>query len=262
MTTLENQLRALRSSGRKALVPYLMGGVAPGWTNMLEAVVSAGADVVEIGLPFSDPMMDGVVIQAAAERALASGATLDSICDDLRRVHVGVPLVAMTYFNVFHHYGLTRAAARLRDAGISGVILPDLPIEEATEWRQIAAEHDIATVFMVAPSTTPARFDTITMNTQGFCYASARMSVTGRASGDGDAARVVEAVRAVSDVPTYIGIGITTPEQARAATELADGVIIGSAIVEKVLQDVTIEEFERFIGSYRSAIDTGSTAAE
>jgi tryptophan synthase alpha chain len=255
MKSLEITLRSLRDSGRKALVPYFMAGVTADWTQHVAAAVLGGADVVEIGIPFSDPMMDGVIIQEAAERALAAGTTLESICAELAASDLHVPLVAMTYYNLFHHYGLERAAGRLAQAGVRGAIVPDLTLEESDEWRAVCDETDIATIFLVAPSTTPDRFARLASATQGFCYASARMAVTGRSQGGGDATRVVQAVRATSDVPTFVGIGISTPEQAREATENSDGVIVGSALVDTILKGASPADTEIFIRSFRKAID-------
>lgn len=255
MKSLEVHLRTLRASGRKALVPYFMAGVTRDWTQHVAAAVLGGADAVEIGIPFSDPMMDGVVIQEAAERSLAAGTTIDSICAELTGAALGAPLIAMTYYNLFHHYGLRRAAGRLSSSGVLGAIVPDLTLEESAQWREVCDETDIATIFLVAPSTTPDRFESLARTTQGFCYASARMAVTGRAAGDGDAARVVEAVRATSDVPIFVGIGITTPDQAAQAAHHSDGVIVGSALVATILKGASPTDTEAFIRSFRDAID-------
>lgn len=255
MKSLEVTLRALRESGRKALVPYFMAGVTPNWTQHVAAAVHGGADAVEVGIPFSDPMMDGVIIQKAAELSLAAGTTIDSICAELAASDLGAPLIVMTYYNLFHHYGLRRASGRLAQSGVSGAIVPDLTLEESEEWRAACDENDIATIFLVAPSTTPDRFARLARATEGFCYASARMAVTGRAQGAGDATRVVDAVRATSDVPTYVGIGISSPEQARDATEHSDGVIVGSALVDTILTGASPADTEVFIASFRRAID-------
>jgi len=255
MKSLEVTLRALRDTGTKALVPYFMAGATPDWTQHVAAAVHGGANAVEIGIPFSDPMMDGVVIQRAAELALAAGTTLDSICTELTGADLGAPLIAMTYFNIFHHHGLVRSAGLLNAAGIRGAIVPDLTLEESDEWRRVCDASDIATVFLVAPSTTEERFTRLAAATEGFCYASARMAVTGRAQGAGDASRVVASVRATSDVPTYVGIGITTPEQAREAADFSDGVIVGSALVDTILHGASPADTEEFIASFRQAID-------
>jgi tryptophan synthase alpha chain len=253
--TLETHLRQLRDAKRKALVTYFMGGLTHDWTSHVEAAVHAGADVVEIGIPFSDPMIDGVVIQQAAQRALRVGTTFDSICADLERLGAPIPLVAMTYFNVFHHYGIDRSAGRLESSGFRGALVPDLAIEESSEWVAACDRHDVATIFMVAPSTPPERVRSVGTATQGFAYASARMAVTGKSSGENEARRVVESLRSVTTVPTYIGIGITTDDQAREAATLGDGVIVGSALVQIILDGGGPKEIERFVGTFRTALD-------
>lgn len=255
MKSLETQLRALRDAGRKALVTYFVAGLTPDWVQHVEAAVHAGADVVEVGIPFSDPMMDGVVIQEAAFRALQAGTTLDSVCADLATLSASVPLVAMTYYNIFHHYGLERSAGKLRASGIGGAIVPDLSLEESDEWRVACEANDVATVFLVAPSTSPERVARLVSASEGFVYASARMGVTGRSADGGDSRRVVEMVRAVSDTPTYVGIGITTPEQAHDASLQGDGVIVGSALVKIILDGGGTAEIEEFVSSFRRALD-------
>ncbi len=255
MTTLDERLGAVRASGRRALVPYLMAGARPDWTRLLEAAVAGGADALEVGLPFSDPMMDGPVIQEAALAALAAGTTLDSVCAELGALDLGVPLVAMTYCNVVYHYGLERAAGRLREAGVLGTILPDLALEELDEWAAVCDAGDLATVLMVAPSTPPERVARVAARSRGFVYAAARMAVTGAAVGLGDGAAVVERIRAASPVPAYVGIGIASPEQARAAASVADGAIVGSALVRRVLDGASPEQVESFVRGLREAID-------
>ena len=255
MSTLERRLRDLRDTGRKALVAYFMGGASPDWVRHVEAAVHAGVDVVEIGVPFSDPMIDGVVIQEAGLRALRAGTTFDSICTDLADRQFSVPMVAMTYFNVFHHYGIERAAGKLHASGFEGVIVPDLALEEADEWRVACEANDVATIFLVAPSTPESRVQRVAAASQGFAYAAARMAVTGRASGAGDSDRVVAAIRSVSTIPTYVGIGVTTPEQARDAARRSDGVVVGSALVQLLLEGAEPSEVEAFVASFRTAID-------
>jgi tryptophan synthase alpha chain len=252
---LEVSLRAVRAGGVKALVPYFVAGATPDWVSHVEAAVAAGATAVEIGIPFSDPMMDGPVIQEAAMRSLERGTTLDSVCADLERIDAGIPLIAMTYYNILLHDGLERAAGTLRSAGITGAIVPDLPLEEATAWRAACDQFDIANIFLVAPSTPTARVAQITNSGEGFVYAQARMAVTGASSDQGDAARVVAAVRATTDLPVYVGIGITTPAQAAAAAQAADGVIVGSAVVQLTLKGANPQEIENFVAAFRQALD-------
>ena len=150
MRSLELTLRALRDAGRKALVPYFMAGATPDWTRHVEAALVGGADAVEIGIPFSDPMMDGIVIQEAALRALQAGTTLESICAQLAEERYSAPLIAMTYYNIFLHFGLERSAGRLAECGVRGAIVPDLTLEESEDWRRACDAHDLATIFLVA----------------------------------------------------------------------------------------------------------------
>jgi tryptophan synthase alpha chain len=254
MTSLDDALGALRETGRKALVPYFVGGLSDDWLDCVRAAVHAGADAVEIGLPFSDPIMDGVVIQEAANASLARGTTFASLVDELASLDVGVPLVAMTYYNIFHHRGLERAATELRAAGVSGAIVPDLALEESEPWREAANAHDVACVLMVAPSTPAERAATLARRSQGFVYAAARMAVTGASLTEGDAARVAAQVRSATTTPVYVGIGITTPEQASSAAEVADGVIVGTALVGRLLAGEGPGGVERFVGQLRRAI--------
>lgn len=255
MKSLEVSLRHVRDEGRKALVPYFVAGATPDWTHHVEAAVLGGADAIEIGIPFSDPMMDGVVIQEGSLRSLERGTTLESICQELESLDTEIPLLAMTYYNIFHHYGLSRAAGRLSDAGMSGAIVPDLSLEESAEWRAACDEHDVATVFLVAPSTPASRLSVVAQHSQGFVYASARMAVTGAASDDGVGARVVASLRDVTDVPVYVGIGISTPDQAASAASFSDGVIVGSALVKIILDGASPTDVETFVRSFRGAID-------
>jgi len=252
---LESELRRVRDEGRKALVPYLVAGLTPDWVLHVEAAVHAGADAVEIGVPFSDPMMDGVVIQEGAMRALRAGTTLDSLCHDLAQLSASVPLIAMTYYNIVHHYGLARACGTLIASGVSGAIVPDLSLEESGPWREACDQSGVATIFLVAPSTPPERVARVASASEGFVYAQARMAVTGQAADIGDAQRVVASVRAVCDIPTYVGIGITTPEQARDAARESDGVIVGSALVRLILDGADASDVESFVASLRRAID-------
>jgi tryptophan synthase alpha chain len=255
MTSLETALREMRASGRKALVPYFVAGATPDWVRHVEAAALGGADAIEIGIPFSDPMMDGVVIQEAGLQALRAGTTFESVGRDLAALDVEIPLIAMTYYNIFLHYGLERSAGRLQEFGISGAIVPDLSLEESKQWKTACAAHDVATIFLVAPSTPPARVEEVAHHSEGFLYASARMAVTGASSDDGDGARVVASVRGASDIPVYVGIGITTPQQATDTAEVSDGVIVGSALVKVILDGASAPDVESFVRSFRDAID-------
>jgi tryptophan synthase alpha chain len=255
VTSLESRLREVRATGRKALAPYFVGGLSDDWVRHVEAAVQGGADLVEIGLPFSDPMMDGVVIQEASRRSLARGTTVESILRDLEGFDATVPLVAMTYYNLVLHYGLERAAGRLAGAGVTGAIVPDLSLEESADWRGACAVHDVAPVFLVAPSTPVERVARLVEVSQGFVYASARMAVTGAAEEFGDAEHVTRAIRRFTDLPCYVGIGITTPAQANAAAALGDGVIVGSALVKVLLDGGDARDVETFVNDFRRALE-------
>jgi tryptophan synthase alpha chain len=219
-----------------------MAGSVPNWLEHVEALVDAGASAIEIGLPFSDPMMDGVVIQEAATTALQNGTTFQSIMSAIRSLQIDVPLVAMTYYNVFHHLGTNRAVGELRDAGFGGVIIPDLSLEEGGEWRSVASSSGLDTVLMIAPSTPRERVARIATASSGFVYASGSMAVTGRGGGGGRAEAIVTMARAATNTPVYVGIGISTPDQAHEAALSADGVIVGSAIVREMLSGLTPNE--------------------
>jgi tryptophan synthase alpha chain len=255
MNRLEHHLRAVRASGRKILIPYFVAGLTEDWLECVRAAVHAGADAVEIGLPFSDPIMDGVVIQTAATASLDRGTTFASIMNNVSKLDVDVPLVAMTYFNVLHRAGIARAAGELRSAGFAGSIVPDLPLEEMTPWRDQSNEEELDLILMVAPSTPDERAIAIAKATQGFAYAAARMAVTGKASNEGGARDVVRKIQRGSDVPVCVGIGVSTPDDARDVVSFADGVIVGSALVQRLLDGEGPEGVEALVSSLRAAIN-------
>jgi tryptophan synthase alpha chain len=253
---LEKELRARRDEGRKLLIPYLMGGMTEDWTQSLAAVIAAGADAVEVGIPFSDPIIDGRVIQDAGLRALARGTVPDQVLDGIARVEATVPVVVMTYYNLVFRAGHKRMARSLAAAGVSGAILADLPIEEISPWAVEADAAGIDTVLLVAPSTPPDRVDRICTRARGFVYALARMGVTGERTELGsDVTKVVERIRSCTDMPVCVGVGVSTPDQAAQVCEVADGVVVGSALVRRLLEEQGPEGAAAFIGSFRAAID-------
>ena len=256
MIALEPWLRARRDGGRKLLVPYLMGGMSEDWVESLQAVAAAGADAVEVGIPFSDPMMDGPVIQRAGVQALDRGATPARVVDDVASAELAVPVAAMTYYNIVFRMGHRRMAQSLRAAGIGAAIVPDLPLEELDPWAAEADAAEVATVLLVAPSTPEPRVAKICARSRGFVYAVARMGVTGeRESLGSDNADVVRRVRQVTDAPVCVGVGVSTPAQARAVCAVADGVVVGSALVRRLLEGGGPDAAGEFVGQLRAALD-------
>jgi tryptophan synthase alpha chain len=254
VTPLERRLRALRESGRPAIVAYVTGAMTEGWLDGVRAAIDGGADAIEVGLPFSDPVIDGPVIQRASDAALARGASMPAILSEVAGLGADVPLIAMTYYNLLHRSGLDRAASELAASGISGVVVPDLPLEELDPWKSSASARELATILLVAPSTPPARVARIAAMSEGFVYAVARMAVTGAARGAGESAAVVSEIRRHTDAPVYVGIGISTPAQAADACAFADGVVVGSAIVAELLEGSGPRGVERLVAGMRSAL--------
>jgi tryptophan synthase alpha chain len=252
---LEAHLRARRAEGRKLLVPYVTGGLGHEWCDVVRAVVDAGADAVEVGIPFSDPIMDGRTIQEASQRALDLGATPIGVIDALARIDAPVPLIVMTYYNLVGHMGHRRAAQALQRAGVAGAILPDLPLDELDGWGDAADAHGIATVLLAAPTTPDDRLEAICERSRGFVYGVSLLGVTGERSAlPSHAAQMGKRCKAVTDRPVLIGVGISTPEQAAQAAAYADGVIVGSALVRRLLDGGGPAEAAAFVGALRAAL--------
>jgi tryptophan synthase alpha chain len=233
---LEAALRSRRAAGGSAFVPYVTGGLAGVDSALLRALETAGADAVEVGIPFSDPVMDGGVIQQASRLALEAGTRPGDVLATIRDAALGVPVAVMTYYNPIFHLGEGAFLAAAADAGVGGVIVPDLPVDEAEAWVASCAEAGVAPVFLAAPGSSPERLLAIVNNARGFVYCVATYGVTGeRASLAGTAENLVGALRPLTDLPLLVGVGIGTPEQAGEASRFADGVVVGSALVRRVL---------------------------
>lgn len=256
---LEASLRAARDAGRKLLVPYVTGGMADDWTESLRAMAAAGADAVEVGIPFSDPVMDGPTIQETSSLALARGATPASIFAELKAVDAGVPLVAMTYYNLVFHPGEARFARWLADAGLSGAIVPDVPLEESGPWCAAADAEGIATVLLAAPTASDDRLARICERARGFVYGVSLLGVTGeRASLSDTAAQIAKRLKATTDKPVIVGVGISTPEQAvEVCAAGADGVVVASAIMRKLLDGAGPEVAGEAVAAFRRGLDRG-----
>ena len=251
---LERDLRAKRDAGRKLLVPYVTGGY-PGWQDAIRAAAASGADAVEIGVPFSDPVMDGPVIQQASQAALEDGATPTSVLDEVRRLDVEIPLVVMTYYNLVHHEGHRRFAHRLVEAGVSGCILPDLPLEESEPWTRAADHEGVETIMLAAPTAPDERLPRVVARSRGFVYSVGLLGVTGeRASLAETATDLAGRLKAITDLPVLDGVGVSNAEQARQATRVADCVIQGASVVRR-LMDGGPDAVGRYVAEVRSSID-------
>ncbi|MGK5639844.1 tryptophan synthase subunit alpha [Streptomyces sp. URMC 126] len=238
---LTDTLAAAKAEDRAALIAYLPAGfpTVDGGITAIKAVFDGGADVVEVGLPHSDPVLDGPVIQTADDIALKGGVRIADVMRTVKEAHAatGKPVLVMTYWNPIDRYGVERFTAELAEAGGAGCILPDLPVQESALWREHAAKHGLATVFVVAPSSKDERLATITAAGSGFVYAASLMGVTGtRASVGAQAKELVERTRATGTaLPVCVGLGVSDAAQAAEVAGFADGVIVGSAFVERLL---------------------------
>ena len=236
MSRIGERFAALRARGEKALVAFVTAG-DPSLDRTVEIacdIAGAGADVLELGVPFSDPLADGPVIQRASDRALKRGVRLAGVLEAAGaiRARSDVPLLLFSYANPLLRHGLERLAADAVAAGIDGVLVTDLPPEEAGEWLACARARALDTVFLAAPTSGDDRLRRIVDASRGFVYAVSRTGVTGeRAALSEDGAALVRRLRALTAAPIALGFGVSTPEQARAAAAVADGVVVGSAIV-------------------------------
>lgn len=236
---IDQVFNTARRDGRKVLIPYIMAG-DPDLATTLElvrALEAAGADAIELGIPFSDPIADGPVILRAAMRALTHGTSLTQVLDTVRalRAHTQVPIVFMSYYNPIYVYGEARFARDAVAAGVDGVIVPDLPPEEAHGLARAAREHGLATIFLLAPTSNSARINKVCRQATGFIYYVSLTGITGaRLTDFGDVAQRVQAIRARTTKPVAVGFGISNAGQAKAAAQAADGVIVGSALVRVI----------------------------
>jgi tryptophan synthase alpha chain len=253
---LETHLRARRAEGRKLLVPYVTGGLGREWCEVVRAVVAAGADAVEVGIPFSDPIMDGRTIQEASQRALDLGATPIGVIEAMATLDVAAPTVVMTYYNLVARMGHTRCAEELRAAGVDGAIVPDLPLDELDGWGDAADAASVETVLLAAPTTPDDRLEAICERSHGFVYGVSLLGVTGeRDQLAAQAGQMGRRCKAVTDKPVLLGVGISTPEQAAEAAAHADGVIVGSALVRRLLDGGGPDEAAVFVTQLRRALD-------
>ncbi|MEY4020472.1 MAG: hypothetical protein RL484_624 [Actinomycetota bacterium] len=238
-TPLDDLFVKTRAENRAALIAYIPAGFPSieGCKKVIQAFVDGGVDAIEIGFPYSDPVMDGPTIQAAADRSLAQGTGAKEVFQALKvATDAGVAAVVMTYWNPIEKYGVEKFAQSIADNGGSGVITPDLTIEESASWKEAVEKIGINPIYVVAPSTTDARLPKVTSRCSGFVYAASLMGVTGtRTSVSSGAPDLVARIRITTDLPIAVGLGVSTREQAKGVAGYADGVIVGSAFINALL---------------------------
>ena len=241
MSATADRIDAARAEGRAVLVGYLPAGYpsVAGSVEAAKAMVEAGVDVVELGLPYSDPVMDGPAIQRAADAALRAGTRTRDVLAAVEQVAAaGAPVLVMSYWNPVLRYGVEAFGRDLAAAGGAGLITPDLIPDEAGEWLEVSDRHGLDRVFLVAPSSTPERLALTARSCRGFVYAASTMGVTGaRTSVGAGASRLVSDVRAAGADRVCVGLGVSTGEQAAEVAAFADGVIVGSALVQRLTDD-------------------------
>jgi tryptophan synthase alpha chain len=246
MNPIDSLFQRLRAANRKAFMPFVTAGDPDlAFTRtLLPAVAAAGADLVEVGFPFSDPIADGPVIQASYTRALAKNLKLADLFDAIRGTTPGIPLAAMASYSLMFKKGPAAFIDAAKAAGFSGAVVPDLPVEEAADLSKLAADRDFKLILLVTPTTSPKRAEAVVKACSGFVYVVSVVGITGERTGvSGQLGGMIARLRTMTDLPLCVGFGVSTPEQVRDVGELADGVIVGSALVKKLesgrIEDVT-----------------------
>jgi tryptophan synthase alpha chain len=256
MGRLEAALRARRDAGGRAFVPYVTGGYPGVDEGVLRRLAAAGADAIEVGIPFSDPVMDGGVIQDASAEALRAGTRPKDVLATIRQAAVEVPVAVMTYANPVYRHGFDAFLDAAAEAGVTGLIVPDLPVDESGELEDAAAARGLDTVLLAAPGIAAERLGEIGRRSRGFVYCVATYGVTGaRDRLDATARTLVDALRSWTDLPLLVGVGIGSPEQAAEACVFADGVVVGSALMARVVAGDP-DGAVALASSFRSAIPT------
>ncbi len=254
MNVLETTLRKIRDGGSKCLIGYVMGGVRGDWADLVQATIDGGADAVEIGLPFSDPMLDGPIIQRASLAALERGALVERILDELPAV--SAPLIAMTYTNHLVSRGVPNYLSAIAAAGVSGSIVADLPFEESAEYLTAARTVGVAPVLMAAPSTSADTARDIARASGGFVYAMGAMAPTGPNGSKGEGGwESARRLRSEDGPPVVIGFGVDSPERAARAARHSDGVVVASALMDPVLDGVTATAIMEAVQGFRQRLD-------
>ncbi|MBZ5488278.1 tryptophan synthase subunit alpha [Halomonas aquamarina] len=266
MNRIDQRFSELKQQGRKALIPYITAGdPAPHYTvGFMHALVEAGADIIELGVPFSDPMADGPVIQKACERALKQGTRLVDLLDmvaEFRQADTKTPVVLMGYLNPIERIGYEVFADKAATAGVDGVLVVDMPPEEADEFGPLLKVRNLAAIFLVAPTTSPARAATICAHGEGYLYYVSLKGVTGAATlNAAEVAQRLEPLREMTDLPLCVGFGIRDGVSAAEVAKVADGVIVGSALVNRIAENTETPEI--IAGQLKSVLAEMRTAMD
>jgi tryptophan synthase alpha chain len=263
MSRISEKFRELKRSGRGGFIPFITAGDPDLATTelLLVELAKAGADIIELGVPFSDPVADGEVIQRASERSLRNGVTVQDalMCARNVRPHINVPLVLFSYFNPLLQFGQEPLAVAAIQAGIDGVLVTDLIPEEAESWTQNLLRHRLDPIFLAAPTTSDKRLAQIAARARGFIYAVSRAGVTGeRDQMTRDAEALVRRIRTASDLPVAVGFGISTAEQVRAVWRFADAAVLGSAIVRQIEKLGHSPDLVKHIGNFARSLVAGT----
>lgn len=262
MSQIQETFASLKRAGRGGFIPFITAGDPDIATTelLLIELAAAGADIIELGIPFSDPVADGEVIQRASERALRKGVTLEDVlkCAARAKQHINVPIVLFSYFNPLLKFGEDRLAKEAKRAGVDGVLVTDLIPEEAQRWTEKLVQFDLDPIFLVAPTTSDERLARIAQQASGFIYAVSRAGVTGAQDElSRDAEALVKRVRPVSALPVAVGFGISTAEQVREVWRFADAAVIGSAIVREIEKLADSRDLVKDVGNLaRSLVGT------
>lgn len=260
MNRLINKFKTLKKKNKKALIVYITGGYPDlsATEKLVPELENAGADIVEIGIPFSDPIADGPTIQKASERALSKGATLKKILQGVKNIRSksGIPIVFMSYFNPIYRYGIERFVRDASGCGVDGVIIPDLPPEEAGEIIGIARRRHFCMIFLASPTSTQARLKIIAKQSSGFIYYVSLTGVTGaRKHLAADIAVNIRRIkRFTGDKPVCVGFGVSNEKQVRAVARIADGVIVGSAVIKAIEKFRKSRNFEKSVGRFTARL--------
>ncbi len=259
MSRIAETFAALKRLGRGGFIPFITAGDPDIATTerLLIELAAAGADIIELGVPFSDPVADGETIQRASERALRKGTTVSDVlsCVSHAKQHTDVPIVLFSYFNPLLSFGRERLANEAKEAGVDAVLVTDLIPEEAQTWIEILVQRDLEPIFLVAPTTSDQRLKDIARQARGFIYAVSRAGVTGaRDEMTADAKALVKRVRSVSDLPVAVGFGISTAEQVREVWRFADAAVIGSAIVSQIQKLADSRDLVKHVGEFARSL--------